>query len=158
LGAVAVACWRFHLYGQVIWTRYYDWPDVHADGLLIGCALAFMRPEHVRTIGKAWPLALAAMAVFVINVRWETPPIYWGSIFAMSLAAAVIVAAAATSAALLSAPLKVRPVRYIGKISYGLYLLALAGAIRSGRAPVVLENNRCLRGGVCPGGSVAPIH
>ena len=40
LGAVAVACWRFHLYGQVIWTRYYDWPDVHADGLLIGCALS----------------------------------------------------------------------------------------------------------------------
>ena len=47
---------------------------------------------------------------------------YWGGIFAMSLAAAVIVAAAATSAALLSAPLKARPVRYIGKISYGLYL------------------------------------
>jgi len=97
--------------------RLYFAPDTHADGLVLGCALAFLR-RPVNTVLAAVAAAVAAVLIVLGQVSrpWEV----FGQP-AFELSAAVLVLAAVTPgppARLLS----FRPLVWLGLISYSLYL------------------------------------
>ncbi len=109
---------------------YYQ-PTARADGLLVGCLLglfahrlrAGLPPVWNRRL--AWAATAAGCAVVVISllVSMYTPALYLGLFTVVDVCAAVVVAsvyAGATTPVLRL--LALRPLRYAGRISYGLYL------------------------------------
>jgi peptidoglycan/LPS O-acetylase OafA/YrhL/lysophospholipase L1-like esterase len=151
VGAVASATEMAYLYhGGTGVNRVYYGTDTRAQALLIGAALAIVlarplasgRPEAVgasRTLSLVrstslstparWMLmalggaGLVAVVVMTVAVNSGTGWLYEGGFGLVALAAAAVV----TSVALVpDSPwarcLSLRPVRYLGAISYGLYL------------------------------------
>jgi peptidoglycan/LPS O-acetylase OafA/YrhL len=56
---IIVACWRSYLvHLGAGHQRIYAGTDVHCDGLLLGCALAFAGERAARITGYAWPLGV----------------------------------------------------------------------------------------------------
>jgi peptidoglycan/LPS O-acetylase OafA/YrhL len=114
--------------------RVYYGTDTRAFELLIGAALALLvtgRPEHSpgtrRLLHRAAPLA-----GLVLGVLWVTAgddagnPVSWmfqgGLVAASVLAALVIAGVAQPDSGAFGRLLSVRPLRWIGGISYGIYL------------------------------------
>jgi len=124
IGAVVVAAWRWHLFDMdVNWTRVYDWPDVHSDGLMIGCALALTPRAAMLKIARMLPIAVAVIVSFVVSVKWLDAAAYHGGILAVNLAAATVIASVITKpASLLSTILAQPSMAWLGKVSYGVYL------------------------------------
>jgi peptidoglycan/LPS O-acetylase OafA/YrhL len=89
-------------------------------GLLIGCILAFLPIDRWKISA---PIAPTMMSVIVAIALIDERSVYVFLIAPMvvSLATAVLVACTLHGGATISA-LSLPPVRYIGKISYGLYL------------------------------------
>lgn len=98
--------------------RLYFGPDTHADGLVLGCLLAFARGRAL----ASWLVALAAafatvcLATATQTTSWQTVglPLF-------ELAAGVLVLAAC-SPGVYARALCFRPLRLLGVISYSLYL------------------------------------
>ena len=126
--------------------RIYGGPDTHADPILIGCLFGALfatgRAPSVRRLG---PAALATVAAAVLADRsllGATSPLR--TVFAFACA---IVILAAVEGGIVARILSLRPLRFLGQISYSLYLwhlpvLAAAGATvwdaRPVRAALVL--------------------
>jgi peptidoglycan/LPS O-acetylase OafA/YrhL len=92
--------------------------DVRADALLAGCALALVITR--RPIRAPSALVVAAIGLFGAVVIFGSPPVLLaGGLTALSLSSAVLVLRTATMA---SSVLAWRPLRWVGSISYGLYL------------------------------------
>jgi peptidoglycan/LPS O-acetylase OafA/YrhL len=92
--------------------------DVRADALLAGCALALVLTRH--PIRAPSTLVVAAIGLFVAVVIFGSPPVLLaGGLTAVALSSTVFVLGAATMA---RSPLAWSPLRWIGSISYGLYL------------------------------------
>ncbi len=120
-------------------TRVYFGTDTHSSGLLLGAALASGivwwrgrdRSEHFRPLGsRSTYLWLGAGIVgFVASaIMWwkmlgtESFP-YRGGIFLASLAVFLVIGSVVlVPSGILYRLLSFRPLRYIGKISYGMYL------------------------------------
>jgi peptidoglycan/LPS O-acetylase OafA/YrhL len=113
-------------------SRAYFGTDSHAMGLLIGAALASAwRPGRLAskvprggaviltTIGLA---ALAGVIWFLAFVGEFTPWLYRGGFLAIAVVTAILIAIATHPAIRFGAVLGIRPMRYIGQRSYGLYL------------------------------------
>ncbi|MEJ5026386.1 acyltransferase family protein [Brucella anthropi] len=122
---VVLISWR----ALLIWNgassaRVYTGLDTHADGLLIGAALALTDRSTAHKIGKAlW----APAAIYLTYILFSKP----GSAFAShgigftftALAAAVIIAKIVTAqGSFLTRILEISPIRWLGRISYGFYL------------------------------------
>ena len=123
LTAAAVALWRSYLYTGSFSYRTYDWPDVHSDGIMLGCALALLDRETIDRIGAQWPLALAFLTAYIATVRLEYGFSYHGGWTLVNLSSAVIIARLTTSSRDLLSKGMSRPLLvWIGTISYGLYL------------------------------------
>ena len=113
-------------------TRVYDGTDTRAFALLIGAALAFVWPSRKlrASMSKAsvWRLDVVGIAgLLVIGVLiWRTTEysafLYRGGLVLLSVATAMVVAAVAAPASRVGRMLGVRPVRWIGVRSYGIYL------------------------------------
>jgi len=86
-------------------------PDTHADALLLGCALALLQVRAPSFIG--W---LGIGGVVVTGMVWASGAV--GLFVFMPVATIASVAALAGCPALLAW----RPLAYIGRISYGIYL------------------------------------
>ncbi len=145
--ALASATWMHVLYdGGVNTNRAYLGTDTRSQCLFIGCALAvglvlltqrsheegrLAKGELWRPTGSAGRSicgaigiggALAAVAIWVLTTSNSTFP-YSGGFFLIGLAVAgVILAAVAAPRSIVPRLLSVAPVRYVGRISYGLYI------------------------------------
>ncbi|WP_433175949.1 acyltransferase family protein [Actinoallomurus sp. CA-150999] len=111
-------------------SRVYTGTDTRAFSLLLG-ALVATRPVRAvlaRTVGR-WAGAVSASLVVGIGTAWllvdgvNSPWLYTGGLFAHSLAAAVLIGLCAQAPqALVARILARRPLRWLGLISYSLYL------------------------------------
>ena len=121
--AVASALWRAALYsGPIDYTRAYVGTDARADALLAGSALAIW--FHMRGAARPGPAIVVAGAVLMALVAMPLPgmgprELIQVGFAATAIGATVLVAFAATTGAAL---LEARPLRWLGRISYGLYL------------------------------------
>jgi peptidoglycan/LPS O-acetylase OafA/YrhL len=115
-------------------SRIYYGTDTRAFELLIGAALALVvagRPEHSPAVRRGLHV-LAPAAAVVLGVLWVTAgndqsdPLSWmfqgGLVLASLLAAAVIAGVAQSDPGAFGRMLSFRPLRWVGGISYGLYL------------------------------------
>ena len=114
--------------------RVYYGTDTRAFELLIGAALALLvtgRPDHSPRTRRILHRA-APVAALVLGVLWVTAgddagnPVSWmfqgGLVAASVLAALVIAGVAQPDSGAFGRLLSVRPLRWIGGISYGIYL------------------------------------
>lgn len=115
-------------------SRIYYGTDTRAFELLIGAALALLvtdRPEHPLRVRRLLYVAGPAAAI-ALGSLWVTAGddlgnpsgwMYQGGLVVAGLLAAVVIASVAQPAAgPLGAVLAIPPLRWIGQISYGLYL------------------------------------
>jgi peptidoglycan/LPS O-acetylase OafA/YrhL len=109
--AILVTPWRLLLMGHEHYAHVFSGTDTHADALLLGCALALLRVRAPHFVG--W---LGVAGIMVIGALWANGAT--GLIVFMPLAAVASVAALAGCPAMLAW----RPLAYVGRISYGLYL------------------------------------
>ncbi len=114
--------------------RVYYGTDTRAFELLIGAALALLvtgRPDHSprtrRLLHRAAPLAAVVLGVLWVTAGDDAGnPVSWmfqgGLVVASVLAALVIAGVAQPDSGAFGRVLSVRPLRWIGGISYGIYL------------------------------------
>jgi len=133
VGALASAAWMVHLVpaGNLDPSRAYYGSDTRAQGLLIGAAVAVVCAlwGPVRTVRGRRALGGLGLAGAVgVGAMWslvpETSPLaFHGGFLLISLACAALVASAArVPAAPVSRVLSLAPIRYLGRVSYGMYL------------------------------------
>ncbi|HEU5098008.1 MAG TPA: serine hydrolase [Roseiflexaceae bacterium] len=113
-------------------SRIYYGTDTRASALLIGAALALIWTHDRRqlpdtrrdtALERAGVLALAFVLASYAWLHEQHPLLYLGGFQLVSLATAIVIAATtAPGARLLPALLEVRPLRWIGRRSYSLYL------------------------------------
>jgi peptidoglycan/LPS O-acetylase OafA/YrhL len=114
-------------------TRVYYGTDTHSFGLALGAALAVLTrswPAPALSWSRAarffapalgW-IAFAALLLLSLWMSDATPYPYLGGLALVSLLTAVAIAGAITPGSSLGAALELRPLRWIGERSYGLYL------------------------------------
>jgi peptidoglycan/LPS O-acetylase OafA/YrhL len=113
-------------------TRVYDGTDTRAFALLIGAALAFAWPSrrltgHVadgarRILDAAGGAGLATIVILILCTNEYSAFVYRGGMVLLSVATLLVVGAAASPASRIGQLLGVRPLRWIGVRSYGIYL------------------------------------
>lgn len=112
-------------------TRVYTGTDTRAFSLLLGAmvATAPVRAALVRAAAGRWAGVLSALLVVGIGVSWTLTDgvnslwLFTGGLFAHSLAAALLIALCArTPHGVIARVLACRPLRWLGLISYSLYL------------------------------------
>lgn len=113
-------------------SRVYFGTDTRAFGLLIGSALAIVWPSYKRTSTTS-PIVRISLDVvgitallYVIYMMHNTDrydaTLYQGGMVILSLTVAVVVAVLAHPASLLGKVMGIKPLRWIGVRSYGIYL------------------------------------
>ena len=127
LVATNVACvltWRTQGYPAA-----YMMPYCHADGLIIGCAAAFLWRQGQLPVRGAGVVGWAGfVGLIAFTFVWTQGPgagaVYYGGYALIALAAAAMLNALLVggSGNGLGALLSWRPLRAVGKVSYGLYL------------------------------------
>lgn len=109
-------------------SRLYYGTDTRADALLIGCLLALLPITSLGVKTKRWLhiasiLSVAGLSYLIATTTFTDPFLYRGGYTVIALMAGIVILVAANSPpAILSRPLRIRPLRWFGKISYGLYL------------------------------------
>jgi peptidoglycan/LPS O-acetylase OafA/YrhL len=130
-GAIAVAIWRVvdgrYNFAHRVFPFIPSWPfrtDLKIDAILWGCIVALLLPLLREFFAKFNPLGVQLCAAGIASVFALLR--FFGIPFAdMCLAAAIPVMIAATSSApstILSRILDLAPLRFIGRISFSLYL------------------------------------
>jgi peptidoglycan/LPS O-acetylase OafA/YrhL len=113
-------------------SRVYDGTDTRAFGLLIGAALAMVWPsrqsrrESRRSMRRALDVAGLVGLVGIGLLIWRTSQysafLYRGGMVLLSLGAATVVMAAVYPGSWLGRIIGIRPLRWLGVRSYGIYL------------------------------------
>lgn len=154
-GALASAAWMAILYrhGAGVSRLYYG-TDTHAQSILVGAALAGLlaaRPGALNGLSR-FPVALLAGAGLLwaaVDLGSTDPLAYQGGFLCVALLSAAVISVLVTRpegpAARLLSP---RPVVYVGRISYGMYLwyfplFAVLDHARTGLAGPALFALRC---------------
>jgi peptidoglycan/LPS O-acetylase OafA/YrhL len=146
-GAAIVAGYRAWHVG--VWTdeRINFGLDTRMDSLMTGAALSYVvqavtewrarvpagrgdvaseRPAGTRALQWLAPLALVTLFLIPNIVTWYSPWMGWiGYVLVAGLAATVLADLILGRHSLLAKPLASRPMVFVGKISYGVYLLHL---------------------------------
>jgi len=128
-GTLASAVWTLVLYrhGAGISRLYYG-TDTRAQALLAGAALAAVLaggvPDWARSLARwAGPAGLVFLAWCLHTVTGSGGFLYEGGFLVVAASACAVMAATALNpAGVLARALSLRPARYVGRISYGLYL------------------------------------
>jgi peptidoglycan/LPS O-acetylase OafA/YrhL len=116
------------LYDEGNPSRAYYGTEARAHTILVGCLLALLltgRPEFGTRVRRV-VTAAGAVAFGVCLVAWSQmeagPRLFYGGDLAFALVAAVVILAAVQPAGFVRSFLGLGPFRYVGRISYGLYL------------------------------------
>jgi peptidoglycan/LPS O-acetylase OafA/YrhL len=127
----AAVCAGLYLSGASVNRLYYG-TDTRAQSLMVGAALAILVPMAMeqrrsrrssRLIGVLGVLGAASLAFCLHAVQGTGPFLYEGGFLLVALSTAAVVAVTVDRPRdLLSRVLSWRPLRYTGRISYGLYL------------------------------------
>jgi peptidoglycan/LPS O-acetylase OafA/YrhL len=122
--ALLVAFWRAYRFEHVSNPMsVYDSFDCRFDALCFGCALAFLDLQNMRRVASLWLPAVFILAASVYAAEWNKPWMYFGGFTLVGACAAVLIAAAvARNSSLLSSILEFSALRWLGRISYSLYL------------------------------------
>jgi peptidoglycan/LPS O-acetylase OafA/YrhL len=112
--------------------RVYYGTDTRAAGLLFGAALAMVWPsrrlsrritlEARNTLDALGVLGLLIIAVLVWQTEFRSPFLYQGGFVILSLATVMVLMPLAHPACRLGTALGVKPLRWVGERSYGIYL------------------------------------
>lgn len=135
-GAVVIAVYRASRVGIYSDERINFGLDTRMDTLMTGAALAYFvqslpggrLPEAVsRLLGRFLaPMGLLGIIAVIHTVTWYSPWMGWiGYVLVAGAAMLVVADLVAGSHSLLARPLAWRPMVFVGKISYGLYLIHL---------------------------------
>jgi peptidoglycan/LPS O-acetylase OafA/YrhL len=116
------------LYDEANPSRAYYGTEARAHTLLVGCLLALVLakglevgPRLRRGLGVAGIVAFGIVLV-VFATASASPRLFYGGDLVFSILVAIVIAAAIQPAGALRSFLGLPPLRYIGRISYGLYL------------------------------------
>jgi peptidoglycan/LPS O-acetylase OafA/YrhL len=130
--AVAMA-WLHHAGSDP--TRVYEGSDTRAASILVGCLAAMLVAGRGAAVGRPARVAIeTAGCVAAIGIAWSwftidglrSNDLFEGGLFLHSFAGAVLITAAAHPLSpVLGRLLSLRPLRFIGTISYGIYLYHL---------------------------------
>ena len=115
--AVVLAFYRIGLaYAGAGFRRLYFAPDTHADGIVLGCALAFFRDrwQPSRRLAGAAIAVFVWFAVFGDKASWPT----YGLPLVEAASGILVLYAASSHQRLLAS----RPLVAVGAVSYGLYV------------------------------------
>ena len=108
------------------WWRIYYAPDTRSDGLLLGCALAFARRTHWIRPRRIWlvvaVLAAAAYLAEMLTIGLDETVGMYGFTVANLAAIGFLAAIVADPNGLATRALTVRPLCWLGLISYSLYI------------------------------------
>jgi peptidoglycan/LPS O-acetylase OafA/YrhL len=117
-GALAATAWGMYLHeAGATWSRVAFAPDTRSIAILVGCALALVRPPTTRGLGYvALPLVISLFVLDFQRVVGIAPTLI---LFAISSAALI---AACREKGMLAVALSIPPAVFLGRISYGLYL------------------------------------
>jgi peptidoglycan/LPS O-acetylase OafA/YrhL len=112
-------------------TRVYDGTDTRAFGLLVGAALAFVWPSRERrpasrrgtlALDAAGTVGLAVIGVLLWRTDQYAAFTYRGGIALLSLATALVVLSVTHPSSHVGRLLGAAPLRWLGVVSYGVYL------------------------------------
>jgi len=127
--SLAIGLHRLWLaFGGAGWERLSYAPDVRADGLLIGCALAlFLASPSARSprwLPAAGVVSLLVLAVIGSRYPGNDPFLFWdlGATIVVLAAGCMLWTLVSGTSPRLDAIFSWRPLRSTGRISYGLYL------------------------------------
>lgn len=144
LGAfLAATAWRMidlMLWGDYMQT-YYRF-DTRMSGLLAGSAIAVMpwRPD-ARMANHLALFGVTGLVWAFVSLAWNTPtPLLYGGLLVDLASAAIVLSLAIPARTLLGSVLSLRPIAYIGAISYSLYLwhYPIVRAMRDKQDPLTL--------------------
>ncbi|HWH13306.1 MAG TPA: acyltransferase family protein, partial [Miltoncostaeaceae bacterium] len=128
-GSVALAWWLFDPFAAS--DRIYYGTDTRAVGLLAGVVLAFLvpaaglaplGPRRRRALDTAGFLAAAALVLLLVGLDESGARLYQGGFALTAAVTAVLVLAAAQPGTRTGRALGWRPLVWVGKRSYGIYL------------------------------------
>ena len=132
--AVVVAIWRtidlrYHVVAGLVLTVPWVRTDTACDGLLAGCivALLYHRPTWRKTFQRCFapPVMYGMLIVLGVLLATEYQPIMFGTICyeAMIITIPLVLVATLTHPqSVLSRALELAPLRWVGRLSYSLYL------------------------------------
>lgn len=138
-GAIIVAGLRMSYVGNRGWIS----PDARGLGIVVGCLVAIVAdraPSVGRLAGWLMAPALAGCAALSLSVAATPQELYRGTLVAFVGCAAVLVVGAADGESWVARALSIRPLVFVGGISYALYLwnLPLLDLLRPGHEGVAL--------------------
>ncbi len=128
--------------------RVYFGPDSNIDVVFVGCiaGIAFAEDSLPRLLRRPLPrnlltgAAVATLGVTILHVEIVDRWLYLGPLTLVGVAAtALVVCAVLDPASLLSRTLSIRPLVYLGTISYGIYLWQQVIVFAIARFPPVVE-------------------
>ena len=137
LGVALGVIWLLSALSTLVWSsaeRIYYATDTRASELCIGAILATVvaqpgfRKRVVRHLWSRWFLQFAALAATVGTVwAWGTvevtdPRVSGGGLLVMGVVSSTLVLGASLGVGVLGRALSWGPLRYLGRISYGIYL------------------------------------
>jgi peptidoglycan/LPS O-acetylase OafA/YrhL len=116
------------LSGGADFTRLYYGTDTRADALLMGCLFALLPVAKILSSGKRWlnltgMLSAACLIYLMVTVGFTDRLLYQGGFtFVALLCGLLVFVAAYFPPKMLAIILSSLPLRWFGRISYGLYL------------------------------------
>jgi len=123
---LAIAVWRMILARHVSPGLVYFRTDAQADALLVGALTAHLwmrgKVPWKRFLAPAAWVALAFMTVCIFRLESDSQFLYNGGFTLIAIAVAVMLLATLETSWLPVRALMTRPLRAVGRVSYGLYL------------------------------------
>lgn len=122
----AIALWRAYLWNlDTNWLFLYVRTDTRADSILVGALLAYLLSKDLLHIPHLKLVSGISATIFLICVFYfdrESPALYMGGFTLLAILAAVLICYAIKGAETNQVFFDWKPLRWLGKVSYGLYL------------------------------------